>query len=87
MSMFQRFVLTFSSLLLVSASLPYVVYRDVYFHINPTKMYFYIVIGFVVAVYNLIKIFKETNKKHYIVEDDELRKKINELHTKRSDKS
>lgn len=86
MSLFQRVILTITSLMLVSASLPYVLFRDVYFHVNPTKMYFYIVVGFAVAVYNLIIIFKESNTKHYLVEDEELKEKIDRLHkSRRSD--
>ena len=87
MSLFQRFVLIIVSLFLVSASLPYVIYRDMYWHINPAKMYFYVIAGMIVAVYNLVIVFKMANKKYFLVEDDELREKITELHTKRRDES
>lgn len=47
-----------------------------YWHINPAKMYFYLVAGMIVAGYNLVIVLKMTNKNNFLVDDGLNRKQM-----------
>jgi len=69
----------------VAGALPYVVNKDLYIHVSFYKMLFMIILGFSVAMYNLIVMFNKANTKRYIVKDEMLKKEIEMNRNKRSE--
>lgn len=76
MTMFKRILLSVLCMILVSVSLPYVMFRDIYFFVDPIKIYLIILAGSSIAVYNLSLVFLEADRKHYVLNSKEFESKI-----------
>lgn len=78
MTIFQRVLLSVMCMMIVTVSLPYVMFREAYFFIEPVSIYVIIIAGISVAVYNLTVVYFEAEKRYYILGNDEFKERLNE---------
>lgn len=80
MSIFKRFVLVLTSMFVISASIVLLINKNIYFHIDTTKLYIYIFVSTLFIIHNTVMIMHDVSKKYLIVDNDELSEKINNRH-------
>lgn len=75
---FKRNVVIFTSMFSLTAFSIMLINHDMYFHISKTKLYLYMLIAFIFLIHNALMLAKEMSTKYFVIEDQNLREKLDE---------